>query len=123
MPARSRAQQKAAGAALSAKRGATPKSKLNGASRDMAKSMNEQQLEELASTEGKALPARKVAKKATARKATRKVAKRSARKAAAPAKAARKTPSRKAPQTRQDKKRAANRVLLRKRAAKKAGAG
>jgi hypothetical protein len=55
MPARSKAQQKAAGAALSAKRGETPKSKLKGASRDMLESMTEKQLEDFAkgSTKGK----------------------------------------------------------------------
>lgn len=55
MPAKSAAQQKAAGAALSAKRGETPTSKLQGASKSMAGSMSEKQLEELASTkrEGK----------------------------------------------------------------------
>jgi hypothetical protein len=56
MPAKSAAQQKAAGAALSAKRGDTPKSKLKGASKDMAKSMSEKQLEELASTPRKGKP-------------------------------------------------------------------
>jgi hypothetical protein len=50
MPAKSKAQQKAAGAALSAKRGDTPKSKLKGASKSMAESMTEKELEELAST-------------------------------------------------------------------------
>jgi hypothetical protein len=55
MPAKSKAQQKAAGAALSAKRGDTPKSKLKGASKEMLGSMSEKQLEELASgsTRGK----------------------------------------------------------------------
>ncbi|MFC5371370.1 DUF3008 family protein [Brevundimonas faecalis] len=48
MPAKSAAQQKAAGAALSAKRGETPKSSLKGASRSMVKSMTEKELEELA---------------------------------------------------------------------------
>lgn len=56
MPARSKAQQKAAGAALSAKRGDTPKSKLQGASRSMAESMSEDQLEELAATRRKGKP-------------------------------------------------------------------
>ena len=56
MPAKSAAQQKAAGAALSAKRGDTPKSKLKGASRSMAESMSETQLEELASTQRKGKP-------------------------------------------------------------------
>jgi hypothetical protein len=51
MPAKSAAQQKAAGAALSAKRGETPKSALKGASKSMAESMSEKQLEELAHTE------------------------------------------------------------------------
>ena len=55
MPARSKAQQKAAGAALSAKRGDTPKSKLKGASKQMVDSMSEKQLEDFAkgSTKGK----------------------------------------------------------------------
>ncbi|HEV2747771.1 MAG TPA: DUF3008 family protein [Allosphingosinicella sp.] len=59
MPAKSQAQQKAAGAALSAKRGDTPKSKLKGASKSMAGSMSEKQLEELASTKRKGKPERK----------------------------------------------------------------
>jgi hypothetical protein len=53
MPAKSAAQQKAAGAALSAKRGDTPKSKLKGAATEMAESMTEAQLEEFASTKRK----------------------------------------------------------------------
>ncbi len=56
MPAKSAAQQKAAGAALSAKRGETPKSKLRGASRSMAKSMTEKELKELAHTKRKGKP-------------------------------------------------------------------
>jgi hypothetical protein len=56
MPAKSKAQQRAAGAALSAKRGETPKSKLKGPSRDMAETMSEKQLEELASTKRKGKP-------------------------------------------------------------------
>lgn len=56
MPAKSAAQQKAAGAALSAKRGDTPKSKLKGASRQMVESMTEKQLEEFASTRRKGKP-------------------------------------------------------------------
>ena len=58
MPAKSKAQQKAAGAALSAKRGDTPKSKLQGASKQMASSMSEKQLEEFASTRRKGKPER-----------------------------------------------------------------
>lgn len=56
MPAVSAAQQKAAGAALSAKRGETPKSKLKGASKSMARSMTEKQLEEVAHTRRKGKP-------------------------------------------------------------------
>ena len=56
MPAKSKAQQKAAGAALSAKRGDTPKSKLKGASKEMVDSMSEKQLHELASTKRKGKP-------------------------------------------------------------------
>ena len=56
MPAKSAAQQKAAGAALSAKRGETPKSKLWGASKSMEKSMSERQLEEFARTQRKGKP-------------------------------------------------------------------
>ena len=56
MPAKSAAQQKAAGAALSAKRGDTPKSKLQGASKQMASSMSETELEKMASTKRKGKP-------------------------------------------------------------------
>lgn len=56
MPAKSKAQQKAAGAALSAKRGETPKSKLKGASKGMVESMSEKELEDVASTKRKGLP-------------------------------------------------------------------
>lgn len=56
MPAKSAAQQKAAGAALSAKRGDTPKSKLKGASKSMVESMTEKQLEDLAKIKRKGKP-------------------------------------------------------------------
>ena len=56
MPAKSKAQQKAAGAALSAKRGETPKSKLKGPSKQMAESMSEKQLHDLAKTKRKGKP-------------------------------------------------------------------
>ena len=59
MPAKSKAQQKAAGAALSAKRGETKKSALKGAPKDMVESMTEKELEELASTKQKGLPEHK----------------------------------------------------------------
>lgn len=58
MPAKSKAQQKAAGAALAAKRGETKKSSLKGASKSMEKSMTEKELEDFASTKRKGLPAK-----------------------------------------------------------------
>ena len=59
MPAISKVQQKAAGAALSAKRGETSKSQLKGAAREMYDSMSKRQLEEFAGTKRKGLPSRK----------------------------------------------------------------
>jgi Protein of unknwon function (DUF3008) len=56
MPAKSKAQQKAAGTALSAKRGDTPRSELRGASKQMEASMSETELEEFASTKRKGKP-------------------------------------------------------------------
>jgi hypothetical protein len=56
MPAKSAAQQKAAGAALSAKRGDTPKSDLKGASKFMVNSMSETQLEDMAHTKRSGKP-------------------------------------------------------------------
>lgn len=56
MPAKSKAQQKAAGAALSAKRGNQKVSNLKGASKSMYESMSEQQLDEMASTKRKGKP-------------------------------------------------------------------
>jgi len=56
MPAKSTAQQKAAGAALSAKRGDSPKSTLKGASKQMIESMSEKQLEDFAHTRRKGKP-------------------------------------------------------------------
>jgi hypothetical protein len=59
MPAKSKAQQKAAGAALSAKRGETKPEELFGASREMYDSMTGRELEELAETSHAGLPERK----------------------------------------------------------------
>jgi len=59
MPAKSKAQQMAAGAALSAKRGETSKSKLKGAARSMYESMNKKELREMAKTKRKGKPKRK----------------------------------------------------------------
>lgn len=56
MPARSKAQQRAAGAALSAKRGETKVSDLQGASKEMYETMTEAELEEYASTDHEELP-------------------------------------------------------------------
>jgi hypothetical protein len=55
-PAKSKAQQEAAGAALAAKRGDKPKSSLKGASKSMASSMSEKELEKMASTSRKGKP-------------------------------------------------------------------
>lgn len=62
MPAKSKAQQKAAGAALAAKRGDMKKSELKGASREMERSMTEGELKDLAETKRKKLPERKAEK-------------------------------------------------------------
>ena len=59
MPAKSKAQQKAAGAALSAKRGETKVSDLQGASKHMYDSMSESELEDFAETRRKDLPEKK----------------------------------------------------------------
>lgn len=92
MPAKSKAQQKAAGAALSAKRGETKPGKLIGASRQMYDSMSEAQLDEFASTKRKGkpdyvpespIPAKKAAKKRAAKKAAKTRAKKAAKKKAA----------------------------------------
>ena len=56
MPAKSKAQQEAAGVALSAKRGDTKVSDLQGASRDMYDSMSEEELEDIAKTDREGLP-------------------------------------------------------------------
>ena len=56
MPAKSKAQQKAAGAALSAKRGDTKKSELKGPAKGMYESMSEKELGEMASTKRKGKP-------------------------------------------------------------------
>jgi hypothetical protein len=63
MPAKSQAQQKAAGAALAAKRGDQNVSELKGASKSMYKSMSEHELEEMASTKRKNKPKRASKKK------------------------------------------------------------
>jgi hypothetical protein len=59
MPAKSKKQQMAAGAALAAKRGKRSKSSLRGASRQMATSMSEKQLRDFAKTKRKKLPRKK----------------------------------------------------------------
>ena len=56
MPAKSKAQQMAAGAALAAKRGDLKKSDLKGASKSMAESMSEEELHDLAATKRKGKP-------------------------------------------------------------------
>lgn len=59
MPAQSKAQQKAAGAALSAKRGDTKVKDLKGASKQMYDSMSEEELKDFAETDRKGLPDKK----------------------------------------------------------------
>ena len=59
MPAKSKAQQQAAGAALSAKRGETEVGELEGASKEMYESMTEKELQEFASTSHDDLPDKK----------------------------------------------------------------
>ena len=57
MPAKSKAQQMAAGAALAAKRGEKKVGALVGASKQMYESMDEKELEKMASTSQKGKPA------------------------------------------------------------------
>lgn len=91
MPAKSKAQQKAAGAALAAKRGDAKKSDLKGASRQMYESMSEKQLDDFASTKRKGkpeytkdspIPAKKAARKKAAKKAAATRAKNAKKKSA-----------------------------------------
>ncbi|HEX2017443.1 MAG TPA: DUF3008 family protein [Aurantimonas sp.] len=56
MPAKSKSQQMAAGAALAAKRGDKKKSELKGASKSMEESMSEKELHDMASTKRKGKP-------------------------------------------------------------------
>lgn len=56
MPAKSKAQQKAAGAALSAKRGDSKVGDLKGASKSMYRSMDKGELEKMAATPRKGKP-------------------------------------------------------------------
>jgi hypothetical protein len=62
MPAKSKKQQMAAGAALAAKRGERSRASLKGASRQMAKSMSEEQLKDFAKTKRKNLPRKKMSR-------------------------------------------------------------
>lgn len=63
MPAKSKKQQMAAGAALAAKRGQRPKSSLKGASRGMYKAMSRFELRKMAKTKRKGKPTRSRKKK------------------------------------------------------------
>lgn len=56
MPAKSKAQQKAAGAALAAKRGQQKVGDLKGPSKSMYESMSEKKLDEMASAKRKGKP-------------------------------------------------------------------
>lgn len=59
MPAKSKAQQKAAGLALAARRGEVSPDELQGAAKSMYASMNESQLEDFAETSRKDKPQHK----------------------------------------------------------------
>ncbi len=59
MKAQSEKQQMAAGAALSAKRGESKQSDLQGASKEMFESMSESELEDMASTKHDGIPEKK----------------------------------------------------------------
>ena len=59
MKAQSKAQQRAAGAALSAKNGDTKVKDLKGASKSMYKDMTKAELDDMASTRHEGLPDRK----------------------------------------------------------------
>lgn len=59
MPAVSKAQQKAAGAALAAKRGEEKVGDLIGAAKEMYDSMSEHELRDLAETEHSGIPEKK----------------------------------------------------------------
>jgi Protein of unknwon function (DUF3008) len=63
LPAKSKKQQMAAGAALAAKRGERKKSSLRGASKGMHKSMSKAELRRMAKTKRKAKPTRKAKKR------------------------------------------------------------
>jgi hypothetical protein len=63
MPAKSKKQQMAAGAALAAKRGKRSKKSLKGPSRSMASSMSESELRKMAKTKRKGKPTRSRKKK------------------------------------------------------------
>ena len=59
MPAKSKAQQKAAGAALAAKKGDKKVGELKGASKSMYESMSKKELHDLAATKHKGKPEHK----------------------------------------------------------------
>ncbi len=63
MPAKSKKQQMAAGAALAAKRGERKTSSLKGASKGMYKSMSKAELRKMAKTKRKGKPTRKAKKR------------------------------------------------------------
>jgi hypothetical protein len=70
MPAKSKKQQMAAGAALAAKRGKKSKSSLRGASKGMAKSMSTKELEKMAHAKRKKLPTRARKSKSSKKKSS-----------------------------------------------------
>lgn len=105
MPAKSKAQQKAAGAALAAKRGDAKRADLKGASKQMYDSMSEKQLDDFASTKRKGKPDYAPDSPIPAKKAKRKRAAKKAAKTRAKNAAKRKTVAKKAAKKRAAKKR------------------
>lgn len=104
MPEKSKAQQKAAGAALAAKRGDAKRADLKGASKPMYDSMSEKQLDDFASTKRKGkpdytpdspIPAKKAKRKRAAKKAAKTRAKNAAKRKTVAKKAAKKRPAKK----------------------------
>lgn len=122
MPAKSKAQQKAAGAALSAKRGETKTSELVGASRQMYEGMTEDQLEDFASTKRKGKPehvagslyAKKAKKASAAKKKAKSVLKSRPRSAVKTTAKKAKTASKKAPAKKSTAKQTARKKVAKK---------
>jgi hypothetical protein len=93
--AKSKKQQMAAGAALSAKRGERSKASLKGASKSMAKSMSEKELHDMASVKRKKLPKRNTEKTASRKSGAKKASSKSTTRKTGARKTTRKSSARK----------------------------